>query len=62
MRRNNTSGHHGVMQCFCKGVPQWTAILRVDDKVYSRYFSVNKYGDAKAYELAVKAREALLRS
>ncbi|MFC5605310.1 AP2/ERF family transcription factor [Variovorax soli] len=59
----NTSGVAGVhLACQPDGTPRlWTARTVVGDKALSKSFSISRYGEERAKELAIRARQAQLR-
>lgn len=60
MQYNNTSGHTGVYLKSRKGHDYWIADWREisgERKRVTRYFSVLKYGEREAFNLACKTRE-----
>jgi hypothetical protein len=69
VRKNNTSGHAGVMLAVTKrssanGVREhlaWIAVTPTGVKPRrTKSFSIPRYGDDRAYEMAVAAREAFI--
>lgn len=58
---SNTTGVTGVVRTTNHGVDYYRAIVTVDRKTRNRYFNINKYGEEKAFELAIKARETLVK-
>jgi len=62
-RTSNRSGVPGVHLIWPKNQPQgsWAARIKLPDgRERTRTFSVKKYGEAQAFELAVEARSQLL--
>ena len=62
-RSNNTSGVPGVHFLTPAAKPHgiWQARIKIDgDRLRHRSFSVLKYGERRAYNLAVKARQEML--
>ena len=57
-RCSNTSGRTGVYYLKVKNKSDaWRAKVEVNGKLKTREFSISKYGERKAFELACKARE-----
>ena len=61
VRANNKSGVSGVMAKYDRGrLKAWQATIEVSGVVHQKYFSVREFGEEKAKELAIKARQAFL--
>ncbi|MBI1905393.1 MAG: AP2 domain-containing protein [Rhodocyclales bacterium] len=60
LRANNTSGIPGVSRQMVEGRPYWVAEVGVRGYKKARRFSIRKYGDERARNLAIEARRALL--
>lgn len=57
---NNTSGIPGVGRQMVEGRPYWVAAINVQGFQKVRRFSIRKYGEARARNLAIEARRAFL--
>lgn len=60
IRKSNKSGMPGVYIAKSRGSLSWCAAVMINRKSYSRVFSIRKYGEEKAKELAIAARYELL--
>lgn len=62
VRRNNTSGHPGIYRVVESSYVCWRAVVNVAGKTQARAFSVKKYGEEGARQMAIEARQQMLQS
>lgn len=62
VRRNNTSGIPGIYRVVEPSYVCWKAMVEVAGKRQIRAFSVKKYGEEEARQMAIEARRQMLQS
>ena len=62
VRRNNTSGIPGIYRVVEPSYVCWKAIVGLEGKAQVRAFSVKKYGEEQARQMAIEARRQMLQS
>lgn len=58
--QTNKSGVTGVCRIKNHNKEYWLAYIHLDGKRKSQYFSISKFGDSVAYEMACKSRDEML--